>query len=642
MVISPIYDSSDSVLVGPYVLCTDCGTCPTPTPTETPTPTPTPTSTGPCFANCDIIFNDGSRVYGYVFSSNVSTFLNSYFDVAPPSSPDIAHTTTKLWMYNSASITEYDITLCPFSATFNRTISLTSSLGAGLTAIDDVTLISTISNNVVQIDISGPSAIVTTMFPVPTGRIIAGDMVYTTSTPHKLICSYINGSNTNITQHDYSTGVVEVDVIVSPTVTNPFGMFMTSGNIYVCNYDGNLYNFELSPPHNLTFVKTAPNFIGGASQPPICANVVIITPTPTATPTPTPTPTPMCEIMTYCLNTGGIVPYDGEFNYEGDYNGYGYYVHTNGSTIDSYIFFDGDKWCLSDTLGGDCILFGNTPCNTFCPEICEDCLTEGECPIIPTPVPGPCDDFDFEGLFNCYVPTPTPTPSPTSTPKPTATPTATPTPTPDCSGKSLTLSATTVVIVTPTPTPTPTTTELPKICYTGDVVYNLFDETFMCSTTKKLTNCQSGEEYYLVDPIQYNDINIETGVTITAVINDNLVCATYDGLSNISSNSTLSLVTGIIGYGCENCNLPTPTPTTQCIEVYAENITSGNPNGNSSIKFSYTNCSGNSQMTNSVNIGKGECVFTNNMNSISVVWIDNSTPPPVNGVDYKLTIDGCL
>jgi hypothetical protein len=95
-------------------------------------------------------------------------------------------------------------------------------------------------------------------------------------------------------------------------------------------------------------------------------------------------------------------------------------------------------------------------------------------------------------------------------------------------------------------------------------------------------------------------------------------------------------------FGCENCNLPTPTPTTQCIEVYAENITSGNPNGNSSIKFSYTNCSGNSQMTNSVNIGKGECVFTNNMNSISVVWIDNSTPPPVNGVDYKLTIDGCL
>ena len=707
VVISPIYDSSDSVLVGPYVLCTDCGTCPTPTPTETPTPTPT--STGPCFANCDILFNNGSSVYGYVFSSNVSTILNSYFDVAPPSSPDIAHTTTKLWMYGGLLIREYDITLCPFSATFNRTISLTSNLGAGLTAIDDVTLISTISNNVVQIDISGPSAIVTTMFPVPTGRFIAGDMVYTTSTPHKLLCSYVNGSNTNITQHDYSTGVVEVDVIVSPTVTNPFGMFMNSGDLYVCNANGALYDFELSPPHNLTLVKTAPNGIGGASQPPICANVVIITPTPTATPTPTPTPTPMCEVMTYCLNTGGIVPYDGEFNYEGDYNGYGYYVHTNGSTIDSYIFFDGDKWCLSDTLGGDCILFGNTPCNTFCPEICEDCLTEGECPIIPTPVPGPCDDFDFEGLFNCYVPTPTPTPSPTSTPKPTATPTPTPTPTPDCSGKSLTLSATTVVIVTPTPTPTPTTTVLPKICYTGDVVYNLFDETFMCSTTKKLTNCQSGEEYYLVDPIQYNDINIETGVTITAVINDNLVCVTYDGLSNISSNSTLSLVTGILGYGCENCTLPTPTPTptntppitptptktppvtptptptptpkptlvpitptptptptatpqftptptqtptptstptptptTQCIEVYVENITSGNPNGSSSIRFPYTTCLGNSQMTSPVTVGKGACIFTNNLSSVSGIWADMSIPAPVDGVDYTLTIDGCL
>jgi hypothetical protein len=285
------------------------------------------------------------------------------------------------------------------------------------------------------------------------------------------------------------------------------------------------------------------------------------TSTATATPTPTPTETPICNFGTYCLNTGGLTPYDGEFYFNGKYNGKDYYVHYDGLSIDAYIFFDGDKWCLSNTLGGNCILFGNSPCNTFCPDICEDELTEGPCPIIPTPTPGPCDNFNFEAHFNCNIPTSTPTPTSTSTPTPTTTPTTTPTPTPNCTGKGLTLSATTLPTATPTPTPTPTATALPKICYTGDVVYNLFDETFMCSTTKKLTDCYSGFEYYVTDPIQFNGINVETGVTVSAIINDNLVCVTYDGLSNISSNSTLTTVTGIMGYGCGTCTVPTPTPT---------------------------------------------------------------------------------
>ncbi len=266
---------------------------------------PDSTSTEPCFANCDILFNFGNTIYGYVFSSNVSTILNPYFDVTPPSGADIAHTTTKLWLYNGLEITQYDITLCPFSATFNRTISIPSSLGAGLTAKDDVTLISTMSNNVVQIDVSGVSAVVTNMFPVPTGREISGDMVYTDTAPHKLICTYAELLTKYVTQHDYSTGVVEVDVIISPTVPDPFGLFETSGDLYVCNVNGLLYDFELSPPHNLTFVKSAPNLISGASQPPICANVVIIpNPTPTVTSSVTPTvtrtssPTPTPSVTT--------------------------------------------------------------------------------------------------------------------------------------------------------------------------------------------------------------------------------------------------------------------------------------------------------------------------------------------------------
>jgi hypothetical protein len=134
-------------------------------------------------------------VYGYDYASNISVPLNQYFNVPPPASSDIAHTTNKLWVYlgiGSNILKEYDITLCPFSAVLNRTISLPYPLGAGITAIDDVTLISSdyLTNNIVEIDISGAIPIGTIKFPMPTGRYIAGDMVYTYSAPNKLICSY--------------------------------------------------------------------------------------------------------------------------------------------------------------------------------------------------------------------------------------------------------------------------------------------------------------------------------------------------------------------------------------------------------------------------------------------------------------------
>jgi uncharacterized delta-60 repeat protein len=246
----------------------------------------------PCLDTCSILFNDFDVIYGYDYTSNISTNLNPYFDIAPIGGSDIAHTITKLWVYDSSMITEYDITLCPFFATFNRNITLPHPLGPGLAVIDDTTLISSYLTNIVQIDISGPSATVTTQFPMPSGRDISGDMVYTYSAPHKLICSYVDNTDTTyITQHDYSTGVVEVDVIVSPTIPAPYGMFMNSGDLYVCNGGGQLYNFGLTPPYNLTYTKTVSNTIGGASQPPICADITIMGPTSTPTPTPTNTPT---------------------------------------------------------------------------------------------------------------------------------------------------------------------------------------------------------------------------------------------------------------------------------------------------------------------------------------------------------------
>ena len=88
------------------------------TPTLTPTITPTPTVTPPPIfvPTCSLIFNsDTGGIYSYNSLTNTSTFLYDSGIV----SGDIATTQNKLWLYSSV-IHEYDITLSPWSITFNR------------------------------------------------------------------------------------------------------------------------------------------------------------------------------------------------------------------------------------------------------------------------------------------------------------------------------------------------------------------------------------------------------------------------------------------------------------------------------------------------------------------------------------------
>ena len=70
-----------------------------------------------------------SVVRAYFPDTNTNIYLGNTY----PPSADIAHTSTKMWMYDFG-ITEYNITLNPWSVTQNRVISLPSifSIGAGL------------------------------------------------------------------------------------------------------------------------------------------------------------------------------------------------------------------------------------------------------------------------------------------------------------------------------------------------------------------------------------------------------------------------------------------------------------------------------------------------------------------------------
>jgi hypothetical protein len=270
-------------------------------------------------------------------------------------------------------------------------------------------------------------------------------------------------------------------------------------------------------------------------------------------------PCPTCLPAVYCLNTNGTTDYDGTYFFFDTYNGYDYY--TGGTNSTGFIYYTGSFWCLSDTLGGDCILFGKIPCSSNCPDLGNE-LTSGYCSITPTPTPNPCDTFSFDALFNCNLATPTPTPTATVTP--TVTPTATPTPTPtqNCN-VGIELSATTLPNPTPTPTPSITPSPFPQACFSGTVTYDILDTRFTCTTTKMLVNCDTGAIYYINGALEFDSELLPTGTTFSAIINGFGVCVTYVEKSVQSPNAYITAITAVFVDGCDTCTYvpPTPTPT---------------------------------------------------------------------------------
>ncbi len=244
-------------------------------------------------------------MFFYDVLTNITTPLNvpsSY------SASDIAHTTNKLWLGGGTSLTEWNITLTPFSATLNRTITLPHSIGPGLGAINDTTLIAvnstTSPNSVVTLDITSSPAVSTYKFNMLSGRSVAGDILLTTT--NKVLITNNGPSGRYITQYDYITGSVEVDILISPTISAPWGVFQDNNQIYIMdgNNINNVFHINKDYPYVITLTGSTGYSVYGASQVPSCLNTHFnIPPTPTPTQTPTQTPTPTNTITKTPTNT---------------------------------------------------------------------------------------------------------------------------------------------------------------------------------------------------------------------------------------------------------------------------------------------------------------------------------------------------
>jgi hypothetical protein len=269
----------------------------------------------------------------------------------------------------------------------------------------------------------------------------------------------------------------------------------------------------------------------------------------------------------YCINDTGL-GYDDTFLSAGTHNSETYWSGiTNGYLI---YFTTGGTWCMSSVLDGTCLLEGHYPCNSTCPDLCDEYVFSGACPT-PTPTPTVnCSVLDFNAIFDCeYVPTPTPSPTITTTP------TSTPTPTPSnpCGGVAISVTITGYTptppaTLTPTPTPTPDVTRPFNVV--GTVIFNTVNGEIKCPNSKQFQDCYTGEMYYTT-----NSIPLPSGGTIDQFmifkgnVNGNSKCISFLGYNlDVIGIDDITLIDGPLGYSnlgeCLLCTpdvSPTPTPT---------------------------------------------------------------------------------
>jgi hypothetical protein len=238
----------------------------------------TTTSTTLSPAECAALILDSGNVYTYDVITNTSVNRGNY-----SGANDIANTATKMW-FLSSFIEEYNITVFPWSAAFNRTITYNTqlALGNGLCAKDNVTLITTnasvpFPHPIVSVDITGSTAVETIIGYLPNNIFVTGDLIYTTT--GKLIITTSNAVNgeTYIMQYDYATMNLEVQSTLPSFINNAFGLIEANNKLYIVGGTGAIYEVDLNYPYGTTLIQnTGLITTAGASQTPACCNVNLI------------------------------------------------------------------------------------------------------------------------------------------------------------------------------------------------------------------------------------------------------------------------------------------------------------------------------------------------------------------------------
>jgi|688.fasta_scaffold03264_5 hypothetical protein len=274
----------------------------------------------------------------------------------------------------------------------------------------------------------------------------------------------------------------------------------------------------------------------------------VIQPTPTYTPSLTSTPLP-CNISGFCLNVyyTSAELYNGNFFSAGSLNSRTYYTGETGG----YIYYNTDTltWCLSNIIGGNCILQGKKPCNGSCPDFNGIYFDQGIC-LTTSTTTDICNEFDFQAYFDCAPTGVTLTPSITMTPTPTIT--MSPQPVVCVIGAQISI---TPYVLNYTSTTTTTTTTIPSVLVTGSETYEIIDTIFITPGECFVFNSCDSETEFLIEPTTYlNDYGLNINTVYNIEINDITNCFIFIGVKQGSPNGFVTQINSS-HVTCENCSI---------------------------------------------------------------------------------------
>jgi hypothetical protein len=244
------------VIISNLGLCSDDCVAPTTTTTTstttsttstTTTSTTSTTSTSTTTTSCSdpqcsqVVLSGLNKVYSYNFCKNelIETTVPGFTSAV---NHGVAVNTQFMWSSRTPKFTEWIITYSPFVAVSSRDIlfptgfNQTGTLPFGIVAKNNtgykVIGWNSKTSYFSELDLSGSTATFIDMFDFGTlsDRSAVGNPLYTTSDKLITINNYKDFSSYYLTQFNYSTGAVEIDINITDSLYNPVGLMMPTCN----------------------------------------------------------------------------------------------------------------------------------------------------------------------------------------------------------------------------------------------------------------------------------------------------------------------------------------------------------------------------------------------------------------------------
>jgi hypothetical protein len=164
------------------------------------------------------------------------------------------------------SITEYNLVISPFNATYSRTINLTGITANSITAIDNNTLIARdgFTNDIYELDITTSTAVETYLFSITGSLSGENNININITSTNKLFV--VGPGVPSLQQYSYPGGTLEIDQTYSFSGGTPYAVVQNGGNLYILTSISDVYQIQLTTPYALTYIQTDTMPFGPSSQ----------------------------------------------------------------------------------------------------------------------------------------------------------------------------------------------------------------------------------------------------------------------------------------------------------------------------------------------------------------------------------------